>query len=224
MPHEIRTPLASIIGFAEILRDDGDKLTGPEVVQSGMLLHKAGKRLQTLLENFVVFAQIEVIAGDEEKLAYLRGSKLQETQMVIRCAGRKKAEQYWRLADLEYDISESQVAVSEVHFEKIFDELIDNAFKFSTAGTKVSVTSVVEKNDFVLVITDRGRGMTPEQIANLGAYVQFDRTSHEQQGTGLGLTIAKRLAELYGGRIEFDVSSGQGLTVRVHLPVFKKEK
>ena len=51
------------------------------------------------------------------------------------------------------------------------------------------------------------------------AYLQFGRAFHEQQGAGLGLTIAKRLAELYGGRMEFDISSGQGLTVRVFLPV-----
>ena len=218
IPHEIRTPLASVIGFAQILGDDGDKLTGSEVVQCGKLMQKAGKRLQRLLENFVIFTQIETIAADKEKVAFLRGSQLQETQMHIRSTCRKKAELHGRLADLELNLSESQVAISEEHLEKILDELIDNAFKFSATGTKVSVTSVVEKDDFVLTIADHGRGMTHEQIANLGAYVQFDRTSHEQQGTGLGLTIAKRLADIYGGSIELDASSGQGLTVRVRLP------
>lgn len=219
MPHEIRTPLASILGFAEIFRDDGDKLSGPEIVQCGKLLHKAGKRLQRLVENFVNFTQIEVIAADTEKLAFLKKSQPSESTMRIRSIGRNKAELYGRLADLDLKLSESQVAVSEEHFNKICDELLDNAFKFSGKDTKVSVTGIVDKNEFVLTISDRGWGMTPEQISSLGAYLQFDRTFHEQQGAGLGLTIAKRLTELYGGRMEFDAASGLGLTVRVHLPV-----
>lgn len=64
MPHEIRTPLASIIGFAEILRDEGDRLTGSEVVQCGTLLYKSGKRLQRMVENFVSYSQLEVISAD----------------------------------------------------------------------------------------------------------------------------------------------------------------
>jgi two-component system sensor histidine kinase/response regulator len=60
--------------------------------------------------------------------------------------------------------------------------------------------------------------MTLEQIANLGAYVQFERKFYEQQGTGLGLIIAKRLAEIHGGRVEFEPGRDGGLTVRVHLP------
>jgi len=219
LPHEIRTPLASIIGFAEIFRDDGDKLSGAEVVQCGKLLHKAGKRLQRMVENFVCFSQIELISTDAEKLAFLKRSHPSQCSMRIRTIGRTKAELYGRSADLDLKLSESQVAVSEDHFNKICDELIDNAFKFSAKGTNVLVTGIVEKNEFVLTISDRGRGMTPEQIAGLGAYLQFDRRFHEQQGAGLGLAIAKRLTEIYGGRMEFDSSFGQGLTVRVFLPV-----
>ncbi|MBF8296614.1 MAG: Hybrid sensor histidine kinase/response regulator [Bacteroidetes bacterium] len=219
MPHEIRTPLASIIGFAEIFRDDGDKLTGPEIVQCGKLLHKAAIRLQRLVENFVNLAQTEVIAADAEKIALLKASRPSDSAIIIRNISHNKAEFYGRPADLELELSESHVAVSGEHFSKIYDELLDNAFKFSSAGTKVSVTSAAERNEFVLTITDRGRGMTLEQRASFGAYLQFDRKLHEQQGAGLGLTIAKRLTEIYGGRMEFDNSSGQGLTARVYLPV-----
>lgn len=219
MPHEIRTPLASIIGFAEILRDDGGTLTGAEVVQCGALLHKAGKRLQRLVENVVNFTQIEVIATDPEKMALMKKSQPSESAMIIRTISRKNADAYGRLTDLELDLSKSEVAVSEVHCIKICDELIDNAFKFSLAGTKVSVSSIVDKNELKLTVSDHGRGMTPAQIAGMGAYLQFGRAFHEQQGSGLGLAIAKRLAELYGGRMEFDISSGEGLTVQVFLPL-----
>ena len=219
LPHEIRTPLASIIGFAEIIADEGSTLTGPEIVQYGKLMHRSGIRLLRMLENFMIFTQIEVIAADVEKLASMRTSRPLETSMIIRTASRRKAELYGRLADLELDLSVGNVAVSEAHFDKICDELLDNAFKFSLAGSKVSVTTGVKGHDFVLAITDCGQGMTAEQIGSLGAFVQFERTSHEQQGAGLGLTIAKRLTEMHGGTMECSVGSGQGLSVRVHLPV-----
>ncbi len=218
IPHEIRTPLANIIGFAEILRDDGDKLTGPEITQCGALLYKAGKRLQRLVENVVNYTQIEVLSADAEKKAFLKHSRTSESDLIIRSVGRNKAVIHGRLADLELRLSESPVAVSEEHLKKICDELIDNAFKFSAAGTKVSVSSTVDKNELMLTISDCGRGMTQPQIASLGAYVQFDRKFHEQQGAGLGLAIARRLTELYSGRVECDNNSGQGLTVRVYLP------
>jgi two-component system sensor histidine kinase/response regulator len=218
MPHEIRTPLASIIGFAEILRDEGEKLAGSEVVQCGALLHKSGKRLQRLVENFVSFSQIEVISANADKVRLLRQAPPSESALVARIVGTTRAELYARRDDLHMDMSERQVAVSEEHFKKICEELLDNAFKFSAAGTKVSMTSIVENDELKMTISDQGRGMTMEQIASMGAYLQFERKFHEQQGSGLGLTIANRLTELYGGRIEFDTNSGQGLTVHVYLP------
>jgi two-component system, sensor histidine kinase and response regulator len=71
---------------------------------------------------------------------------------------------------------------------------------------------------FTLSIANQGRGMTAEQIANLGAYVQFERRVHEQQGSGLGLVIAMRLAELHGGKLTIEsVLSGETV-IQVALP------
>ena len=78
---------------------------------------------------------------------------------------------------------------------KIVDELVHNAFKFSKAGAAVEVTLHVSDNLLVLKVVDHGRGLGTEQIQKIGAYMQFDRKTHEQQGLGLGLTIAKRLTE-----------------------------
>jgi signal transduction histidine kinase len=60
--------------------------------------------------------------------------------------------------------------------------------------------------------------MSAQQLADLGAYVQFERRFYEQKGTGLGLTIAKRLTELHGGKIEFELNESGGTNVLVYLP------
>ena len=72
-------------------------------------------------------------------------------------------------------------------------------------------------------VTDQGRGFSTEQIRRIGAYVQFDRKMQEQQGLGLGLVIAKRLAELHGGSLAIEGSKGAGTTVTVKLPQAKSD-
>jgi signal transduction histidine kinase len=99
---------------------------------------------------------------------------------------------------------------------KITDELLQNAFKFSDADSPVRITLEEAFNAVTLSVSDKGRGFTSEQITRIGAYMQFDRKLHEQQGLGLGLTITKRLVDLHGGTftIVSDKESGAVITAR----------
>ena len=65
---------------------------------------------------------------------------------------------------------------------------------------------------------DLGRGFSTDQITKVGAYMQFDRKLHEQQGLGLGLSIAKRLTELHGGALVIQSQKGEGTNIQVRLP------
>lgn len=111
------------------------------------------------------------------------------------------------------------MAVSGDHLQKIFAELIDNAFKFSKPGTPVSVVSTAHSRKLRVEISDQGRGMKPEYAADIGAYVQFERKFYEQQGSGLGLIIAKRLAEIHGGQFSIQSQPGEGTQVSFALPL-----
>jgi signal transduction histidine kinase len=70
----------------------------------------------------------------------------------------------------------------------------------------------------VLSVGDQGSGFSTEQIARIGAYMQFDRRMHEQQGLGLGLTIAKRLVALHGGTLSIESTKDHGATIIAKLP------
>jgi two-component system sensor histidine kinase/response regulator len=210
LPHEIRTPLTSVTGFAEVLAGEGNTLTGEEVMQYGKMIQKGAQRLQRLLENFMIFAQIEVYANDPARITAFPKTLVSNTEQTIGRWCRGRAQWHGRLADLVLDLSEAPVVISELYLNKICDEVIDNAFKFSKPGSEVKVGSGFDQNGFFLTVVDHGRGMTREQVTNLGAF-------HEQQGSGLGLIIAKRLTELQGGRVEFQSTSGGGLTVTLHL-------
>src|SRR5262249_38667143 len=124
-----------------------------------------------------------------------------------------KAQQIDRRQDLRLDVEDVEaIGIGEDYLRKIIEELIDNAFKFSFANSPVSVSTSVEGNYYVLSVSNQGRGMTPEQIAQVGAYMQFERRIHEQQGAGLGLIICKRLAEIHGGELSIESVPGDMTT------------
>jgi two-component system sensor histidine kinase/response regulator len=115
------------------------------------------------------------------------------------------------------------VPIAEEYLSKITDELLQNAFKFSQAGSPVRVTLNEALNTITLSISDKGCGFTPEQITRIGAYMQFDRKLHEQQGLGLGLTIAKRLVELHGGKFSIASDKESGTVISARFPKSKME-
>jgi signal transduction histidine kinase len=108
--------------------------------------------------------------------------------------------------------------MSEEYLGKIVGELVQNALKFSQPGSPVQVTLTELPSQIALIVSDRGRGLSTEHITKIGAYMQFDRKMHEQQGLGLGLTICKRLTELHGGTLTIQSDPGAGTTVTVKLP------
>jgi signal transduction histidine kinase len=98
------------------------------------------------------------------------------------------------------------------------EELVQNAFKFSSANTPVVVKLTETGSAATLSVSDTGRGFSTEHINKVGAYMQFDRKLHEQQGLGLGLTIVRRLSEIHGGTLTIQSEKGTGTTVSIKFP------
>lgn len=219
IPHEMRTPLTLMMGYADLLIQDFDSVEPERLLMMAFSIKKAGVRLQRLIENYLLYTQLEIVGLPEERVQLLRNHVLKCTSAVAVEVIADKAREQEREADLIMQIDSIQLFLSESDFRKIVDELIDNAFKFSTAGSAVSVSLAQEDGWTILAISDQGRGMSEEQVSSVGAYLQFERKQYEQQGLGLGLTVARRLVELYGGHLVIESQPTQGTTVRVALPV-----
>lgn len=217
LPHEIRTPLSGIIGFAEVLRDDHASLKPTEISEMASIILKSATRLGHLVENFLTYAQLELLSADPKKRELIRKDTTAMLGMHIEELARKKAKEYERPNDLVLKIAGGEAAISNENMKRIVEELIDNAFKFSTAGGSVEVTMEHVGQHHVLTVCDKGIGMEAKQIAEIGAYRQFNRKKNEQQGSGLGLAIAKRLVELHGGTLSLQSEVGKGTTVVVKL-------
>ena len=218
LPHELRTPLNGILAYGEILAAAAATLPAKEVAEMGQVIHDSGKRLERLIENFLIYAQIEVLAADAQKSNALRQRQTQFPAKLIEERAVGQARTANRANDLALDLADHPVPISEDYLAKIADELVQNAFKFSDPGKRVSVTLSGLPDGVVLSVTDQGRGFSTEHITKVGAYMQFDHKILEQQGLGLGLVIARRLTELHGGTLSIQSERGASTTVAVRFP------
>jgi len=217
LPHELRTPLNGILAYGEILTAEAATIQPGEIAEMGQIMHESGKRLERLIENFLIYAQLELFAADPQKVAALRQKQTQSTAKLIEKHARSQAASANRTSDLALELADRQVSISEEYLARIVDEVVQNAFKFSEAGTPVTVSTAESGAQIVFTVSDKGRGFSSEHINRIGAYMQFDRKLHEQQGQGLGLSIAKRLTELHGGLLTIQ-SNSEGTSVAVKLP------
>ena len=101
----------------------------------------------------------------------------------------------------------------------IIEELLTNAFKFSKPGNPVVIRSEIVGEDLVIGVEDSGRGMTVQQIDKVGAFMQFERGYYEQQGTGLGLEIIKKLTLIHQWALSVESINRQGTTIRIAVPL-----
>ena len=218
LPHELRTPLNGILGYADILRKQSVDLDSNEVSQMAERIYRNGKRLDRLIENFLIYAQIEIVKMDYQKIDQLRKNKTVGVDKIIDLMSRHRAYEAERTTDLSLQLQPANVAISADYFSKVFEELFDNAIRYSKKGSPLKVHGALKDDEFVLTIVDQGRGLTSEQLLNIGAYMQFERKVYEQQGSGLGLSVAKRLVEIHGGLLALVSEYGKGTTVTVTLP------
>lgn len=217
LPHELRTPLNGILSASEFLLADLEFLQPAEIREMLQDIRSSGQRLYRLSQNFLLYAQLEILAKEPERSQALQNCPISSTKAIVAEAAREKARSACREADLQLDLQEGSVLMAAARFKKLVEELVDNAFKFSKPGTPVTVNARMQDNTFILSVSDKGRGMSAEQIATVGAYMQFDRKVYEQQGSGLGLAIARRLAQLHGGELTIASIPNQQTTVTVAL-------
>lgn len=215
LPHELRTPLNGIMGLASLMMEDYATLPPEEVLESARYIHESALRLHRLIENFLVFSQLELMASESKKIETLNCAAPVPVKDVISQIAHTLAAKYKREGDLILQLNEASILVPAENLKKIVEELADNAFKFSDRGTPVRLSTEIVDQTFRLLICDHGRGMGAEQISKIGPHMQFERKTFEQQGAGLGLIISKRMIELLGGEMIVSSVPGKETQVRV---------
>jgi K+-sensing histidine kinase KdpD len=223
LPHEFRTPLSTILGVSNILMDECDMMEKDELKEMISFVNVSAKRLNRLIENYLLLVSLDHVDEEEVSNASTPISARLLHESIIQWMPK-----YERAVDLVFDDAENVqesmlLRISESFFSKIVEEVVDNACKFSPPGTPIRVTSYVDEYYYTFTLSNAGEGLTPEQIAEIGEFVQFERELREQQGVGLGLSLTKRIAEMHNGRLFIQSIPNEVTTIFVTLPILQIE-
>ena len=222
LPHELRTPLNGITGLTELLRlrarDENPPAIG-ELEEIGRMLKVSADRMQRMVENVLFWSEITVLRGDASAFED-RFNDGSDWVAALSQTCEQIAAEHGRSADVRLEVECAATAAPGRRLLMVAGHLVDNACKFSPAGTRIEVTLRQTEGRFWLRVSDAGRGMSLEEIAQVGPFRQFRRETYEQQGLGLGLAVASAYAGRHGGALKLSpVPGGPGLVAELLLPL-----
>ncbi len=227
MSHEIRTPLTAILGFADLLREDGGALPTPDQrLQAVDTIGGAAKHLLTVINDILDVSKIEAGMMIVERTQTPVERILREVESVCGpCATSKGV----RLSALLATPVPTSILSDPTRLRQILTNLVGNAVKFTQQGS-ITITARAAvcggESRLIIDVADTGEGMTPEQSARLFlAFTQADTSvTRRHGGTGLGLVICRKLANLMGGDVTLEhTAPDQGSTFRIDLPLIPIE-
>jgi len=207
LPHEFRTPLNGILGGIALLRDDFAHL-GAEFSETLALVEESSARLERTLLNYVLHTELAAGRFQPEIPARVNLAQLVSDSV------REEAEKHGRLEDLRFELNDADGELPSQTIRTIVRELASNACKYSDAGSSIRISS---GGGLAIIIEDSGRGMTEEEIRQIGPFRQFGRREWEQQGLGLGLAISQRLASASGLTLTIQARDGGGICAGLRL-------
>ena len=218
MSHELRTPLSAIIGFSEMMQREALGPVGSTRYRAyADDINRSGEHLLALVNDLLDLSKIE--AGKME----LNEDLVDVGQLIADCVAllRDTAAR----AEIELAVDGSPrlppLYADERKLKQILINLLSNAIKFTPAGGAIEIATIVTASRALQIsVRDSGVGIRPEDIAKVfEPFGQLrDAITSQQPGTGLGLPLSRKLAELHGGTLEIESTAGRGTTVLLSLP------
>lgn len=216
MSHELRTPLNAVIGFSDIMRQ---RLFGPvpdRYADYAQSIHAAGGHLLDLINDVLDVSRIEAARYD------LSIERFDVREVVSAAIALVRVQADDKGVDLAAVLPPDAltVAADRRALKQITLNLLSNAVKFTPSGGAVTVSVEALASDLELTVADTGVGVAPEDLARIGRpFEQAGGAEQRAQGTGLGLSLVRSLAELHQGAMSIDSTPGEGTAVTVRLPV-----
>jgi len=216
MSHELRTPLNAVLGFSDIMRQ---RLFGPLPDRYGDYadsIHEAGGHLLDLINDVLDVSKIE---AERYELSLERFDAREVVSAAVALVRVGADDKGLELSSM-LPSSPLPVEADRRALKQITLNLLSNAVKFTPARGSVTVTLEAIGPYLEIVVADTGVGIAPEDLRRLGRpFEQAGAAAQRAQGTGLGLSLVRALAELHGGRMTIESTLGEGAAVTVRLPV-----
>ncbi len=210
--HEVKTPVAAITGLSEILLDGN--LSEEDQREYLSLVHQESVRLSDLCENMLRMSRLdhqEIISENDE---------IRLDEQIRKCV--ILLSEKWQMKNIEFVLELPAVTiVSEKNLlMQIWMNLLDNAMKYSENNSIIEIGLSQKESEISVSIRDYGIGISPEKQSKIFERFYQCEESHKKQGSGLGLSIVKRILELLGGNIIYESRLGEGTKVTVVLTIY----
>jgi len=219
MSHELRTPLNAIIGFSDVLLEKEKMVGGLNEKQEEYVedILGSGRHLLSLINDILDLSKVEAGRMELELTTFDLQMLLEDTLMLV----RERATRHGIQLTLDVDTQVGDLTADGRKVKQILLNLLSNAVKFTPDGGKISVRTGRSAGLVEISVSDTGIGISPEDQQRI--FEEFRQTKRKEpqegEGTGLGLTLAKRFVELHGGRIWLESEVGRGSTFTFTLPM-----
>jgi signal transduction histidine kinase len=217
MSHELRTPLNAIIGFSEVMLDRMFGEVNEKQVEYLEDILSSGRHLLSLINEILDLSKIEAGRMELELSAFDLPQTLENALTLV----RERATRREIRLDLALDDRLGEFIGDERKIRQVLLNLLSNAVKFTPEGGRIGVAAVLADGAVQIAVSDTGIGIAPEdQEAIFEEFRQVGGDyARKQEGTGLGLTLAKKFVELHGGKIWVESAVGKGSTFTFTLPL-----
>jgi signal transduction histidine kinase/ActR/RegA family two-component response regulator len=216
MSHELRTPLNAVIGFSEVLleRMFGDINERQEDYLRDIL--GSGRHLLELLNDILDLSKVEAGRMELDPSTFSVQGALEYGLAMV----RERAATHAITLQLEVDPAIGDIETDELRFKQVVLNLLSNAVKFSGEGGRVTVRAERDDDELRVTVADSGIGVAPEDQERIfESFQQAGRSRGQSEGTGLGLTLCRRIVELFNGRMWLDSEVGVGSTFGFTVPL-----
>lgn len=217
MSHEFRTPMTGILGFAEMICHEGES---DDLKQMGSHILTSAKRLMNTLDAMIKLSEIESGLSKSD----MSREKVELNTMILSCVSDSIQKANRKNLPIEFKKTDPVYAIVDQSYTKqMINHLLDNAIKFTREGMislQLGILQDAEREWIVIDVSDTGIGIPAEYHQTI--FTEFRQVSEglgrHHEGSGLGLTIAGKIATLLGGYIDITSELGHGSTFRIHLP------
>jgi len=222
MSHELKTPLNSVIGFSDLLKEG---IAGPLNEKQSryvQFISSSGKSLLNIINDILELSKAE--AGEDE--LNLEEFSVDEAINIVVSIILPQIQTKNIKFNYKSENRALWISADENKFRQIISNLLSNAVKFTPAEGSIEISSWQEGDLAIITVKDTGIGISEDGLENIfKPFVQIESSlSRTFEGTGLGLTLVKRYAEMHGGSISVESKLGKGSSFRIELPVNQKKK
>jgi two-component system, sensor histidine kinase and response regulator len=223
IPDKIFDPLDEISSISEAFIRDSAVIKPEDIAALSQNIKVNADYLQRAMKNFFLYMNIEFLACNEESLEHLKDSSTMRPGDFIFMIAMQKANQAGRSKDVKVKSENVQIMIATEDFKKIFEELLNFVLTFSEAKTSINLETFVKNDTFYCSIQCTGNSLSPEMIEQISQAEDLTRGFYEALDPGLGVLLAQRITELYGGSFNLNYDDEVSLTTTVSLPIKPSE-